>query len=660
MTLAALTCVLALLPQTPQAEPEAPRIAWQRSLEDALATQKATGLPLLIAVNMNGEVFNDRFRTRTYKSAAFVESTRGYVCVVASPDRHNERDYDSLGNRIECPAFPGCTCGEHIAIEPELYRRYFNGNRNAPRHVAVSPGGEILFDRFLDRSMQTAIDAIAKHRGTPKERAIPTSVKTLLARRDAAARRHLEARYRETRDPAILESAQQANSAPLDLIRLALFSEDTSEFERGRDALLRQATPAALADLEYAAARSQDPGNTLAVIANLAKKDERAAQLHAHLQPGDPGVGRFWRGDWAEPEYEIWQRGSVEAELDACEKQLREEPTDQATRLRLAIAQLAFARTLIATNGKGVEFWLEDARNTASRISDRERKPEALAIQAVATYLRNDAEGAAKLAAKAIADKGRELQPSAWLATRLMEMIVQIETRNAYAKAADRTAILNPALTRVRGALTMLAASRWTEEGPFLSGIGLLEYVGARHEARRLLDSAVRRFASSNAAHERWRARWLADMGTEPMRHAAGTLVEGAADRPTAEWFAGYAAIVAAERHVRDRRPKATIAAYTDAVDRFVASAEANPNYTNTAHHFAVLALAGRALARHEQGDSSAAVDDLLRAAELRDASLREKDGLGRTPRSISQQIRKDLEARGEDALVERLAGTRF
>ena len=197
-----LIACLAPTPQNPQpaAAPVGtqPGIAWQRSLADALAVQQATGLPLLVVVNMNGETFNERFAGTTYHDPAFIESTRGYVCVVASPDRHTDKDYDAKGNRIECPRFGGCTCSEHINIEPELFKRWFNNQRNAPRHVGVSTANKVLFDRFLDPSMQTAINAIAKHRGTPTPDALaPTNdLAVLFGRRDSVARQTVENLFR--------------------------------------------------------------------------------------------------------------------------------------------------------------------------------------------------------------------------------------------------------------------------------------------------------------------------------------------------------------------------------------------------------------------------------------------------------------------------------
>jgi hypothetical protein len=197
VALAPLLFLFGLPWQEPDRPAEPPRIEWQRNLEDALAAQQATGLPLLVVANMDGETFNDRFAKSVYRDPAFIAATRGYICVIGSNDRHNERDYDASGQRIECPRFPGCTCSEHIDIEPELFRRWFDGKRTAPRHIGVAADGKILFDRFLDASMQTAIDAIVANQGKPKVSLdAAADLGALMARRDGLARRTLEGMYR--------------------------------------------------------------------------------------------------------------------------------------------------------------------------------------------------------------------------------------------------------------------------------------------------------------------------------------------------------------------------------------------------------------------------------------------------------------------------------
>ena len=129
--------------------PEATQIHWQRSLDDALAIAEAEGRPLLLAVNMDGESACERIVREVYKDPAFVERTRGAVCLVSSVFRHTPRDHDDEGARVECPRLGEVTCGEHIALEPLLYDRFLGGDRVAPRHALVTTEGEVVFDLTL-------------------------------------------------------------------------------------------------------------------------------------------------------------------------------------------------------------------------------------------------------------------------------------------------------------------------------------------------------------------------------------------------------------------------------------------------------------------------------------------------------------------------------
>jgi hypothetical protein len=82
-----------------------------------------------------------------------------------------------------------------------------------------------------------------------------------------------------------------------------------------------------------------------------------------------------------------------------------------------------------------------------------------------------------------------------------------------------------------------------------------------------------------------------------------------------------------------------------------------NPDFADAANHPAVLALAGRALEQHEAGQGERAVADLVRARDLRPASLLEQDGLKRSPRGIATRIKEALEAAGKGELAARLEG---
>lgn len=659
-----LTTFLALAPQNPPAA-EQPHVEWQRTLADALAVQKATGLPLLIAVNMDGEVFNDRFASSTYRDAAFLESTRGYVCVVASPDRHTERDYDAFGNRIECPRFPGCTCAEHIAIEPELFARWFNGTRNAPRHVGVSPAGKVLFDRFLDASMETAIAAIEKHRGRPKAGAAtpPDDLSELFTRRDAASRRSLERRWRQgdfAERRKLLELAAQASNEPVDLLRAALRSDDPTLFALAALATGKHAGPETVVDLEDALARVSEPELEQALVARLGelgKTDQAAARLASHFTASRSApVGKPWGNPWAEPRFAADDRSSIESELDRCEAALRTNGSDPALRLQLAIAQLALAQLLYRDGAKGVDLWFGDALQNGRKVGDPKLFAEAQAVVAWAAYMLGDRDASSKAIVLAQSLVNSPQQPDPFLAARFLELVVLALPTAAYADpAAARGRSQRAEIERALATMDLLLARQAASEQALLAGIGLLEFGGLRAMANKRLEDAAAMFPASAAVHERWRARLIADHGCDGMQKAYARHVAAAKDLPTAEWFAAFAALVAGEQHTKDQRDKDASSAYGEAIERFAKAASGNADFADSANHFTVLALGGRAELLLARGQAEAAAADLLRAAELRPASLDESDGLQRKPRAIAGRIARALEQAGKAELAAKL-----
>ena len=126
-------------------------------------------------------------------------------------------------------------------------------------------------------------------------------------------------------------------------------------------------------------------------------------------------------------------------------------------------------------------------------------------------------------------------------------------------------------------------------------------------------------------------------------------------DAATAAWFSGYAAIVAAELLVTDKRNKEALSAYDECIDAFARSVEKNAGYADTADHFRVLALAGSALLLHQKGKHEDAVERLVTARALRPASMNDKDGLGREPAAILRRVQRELKEQGKAELAQRL-----
>jgi len=657
---------LGAFPQNPTGEqvPQSkPRIAWQRSLEDALAAQKQTGLPLLVVVNMDGEVFNERFAGRTYHDPAFIKSTENYICVIASPDRHTERDYDALGNRVECPRFGGCTCSEHINIEPGLYRRYFNKKRNAPRHVGVTPDGKILFDRYLDSSMSVAIDAIKKHEGKGKHSHLaPTdNVTEMLRRRDAMARTLLERRYRagnKDQRTSLLKAAATAKNDPIDLLRMGL--RDTDEDLVGLAALAISKVGGAnsLIDIEDALARIDDDNvrkQLIEQLRKLGKNDKNAARMASNFEAAKDQLAQPWRNAWRDANLKT--REGIEAELDRVEAAIRKKPKDAELRLQLATAQASFAAMLMTEGGTGIGLWLADAERNAKKIEGEALQPEKKALLAITAWYQSKGSEAQKAMVEAMASGSSAREPNTWLAAMFLDVVLQVTAQTAFARSsADEKVSLRGEITRTRTVLELLAARNAGMERGMLAGIGLFEHAGLRAEARKQLEEVVQRFPASLAVHDRWRNRMLVDLGAELMRHRYAQHVTEASDRATAQWYAGYAALIAAERHTADKRQIEAENAYSDSIERFADSAAQNANYADTANHYAVLALAGRAQIRLNRKNLTRAGKDILAAVALREGSLDEDDGLKRKPRSIGNRVQEALAASGNEELAEQLA----
>jgi hypothetical protein len=176
---------LAFAPQAPSF-PDARQILWQRNLDDALELSRASGRPLLVAVNADGESASELIVRERYRDPRWVANTRSFVCVVASYFRHTPRDHDDFGARVVCPRFGEVTCGEHMALEPATHERFMKGvtielfgettDRISPRHVLALPSGEVEFDRYLlfDLSeLDRELEAAAKRWPARPEAALP-------------------------------------------------------------------------------------------------------------------------------------------------------------------------------------------------------------------------------------------------------------------------------------------------------------------------------------------------------------------------------------------------------------------------------------------------------------------------------------------------------
>jgi len=59
-------------------------IKWQRTWEDALAVSRETGKPILVCVNMDGEIASEHYAGIRYRDPEIAKLYEPYVCVIAS------------------------------------------------------------------------------------------------------------------------------------------------------------------------------------------------------------------------------------------------------------------------------------------------------------------------------------------------------------------------------------------------------------------------------------------------------------------------------------------------------------------------------------------------------------------------------------------------
>ncbi|MCP5022000.1 MAG: hypothetical protein GY930_09490, partial [bacterium] len=193
-------------------------VPWQRNFEDAFAVAEETGKPILICVNMDGEIASEHYAGIRYRTPEIAALYEPYVTVIASVYRHTPRDYTPDGQRIPCPRFGGVTCGEHIWIEPALYEKYFEGTRVAPRHIMVEHDRSEVYDVYyaFDTAsvFQILKDGVADRVLKPtRTRNSDQPLEDRLTSRDNADREQVEKEFAEGDEETRLKILQGALKA---------------------------------------------------------------------------------------------------------------------------------------------------------------------------------------------------------------------------------------------------------------------------------------------------------------------------------------------------------------------------------------------------------------------------------------------------------------
>jgi len=675
-------------------------VEWQRNFDDALKAARERHAPLLVSVNMDGEIASEHFAGVRYRDPVTAAEMNRYVCIAASVYRHTPRDYDEQGQRVPCPRLGTMTCGEHINAERELYDKYFDGKRISPRHIMLDLEGNEQYDVYYSWDTATVFTAFregVKDWPEPR-RSEDMPLEQLTQSADVTNRQRVEQLYREG-DRAtrrrLLESVLVAPAVDqVELLRMAAFGLDLELAQLARRALTQCHTEGAIdlmAEVLAAPIDATERAQLLAAAAELGVTSHRArtlVTLHAGLGVESDRIDRSalteLREEDARRSYSSAQRtGAVLQKLESAAEAAEARPDDVEALVALAESYLLRAEAP-GLDPRMAKLLVTDAYKAALGA---ERKgasgPFLDALVAVAAAELGD-EGTARTRAftaieggvlgrgaageantpEAAADEA--VNTRTLLGARLGErarvrlLLSFAEARQAAIRARYRARAEWPGewMSDVHSAYASIIGHPLVDAGVLTEYYDFLSWIGATERARGVLEDALARFSDDPVLHDRLRSRLLWDAGARGLeagyaarleREAAAVARDGAT-RTQLEWFAGYASLVAAEHERRRNEFESAAASYRRARGQFERNIEHFPDGRDNADHFIALAFAGEARLALEEGALDRATTAIEASVARRAASAATQDGLGLTPLATMKMLFARLQEAGDVA----------
>jgi len=654
-----------------------PLMPWQRNPEDALALSRETGKPLLICVNMDGEMASESLARSRYRSPEFVGLAEGFIPLIVSPNRRNKRDYNDRGQRIVDSKFGRVVNREHIDVEPELYERYFEGRRIAPRHVGVDPSGEVLFDIFLVNDLSVIDEALREHGVEGPGAADPGEMdeSELLAspwasHREALEKRYLEADQRTRARLAGLALSQARTVQHPELLRLAIL--DPAPLVRVQAAwnMIQNPEQAPLeffADAYHAVSAQPAAANALvAAIARQAGTDD-AGLAARHLHDALSGLARTsstvdlerWRTSlsWSGTTRPVLEeREELTGLLDDLGKRLSDRE-DAELHLAFAATSMRLAQ-LTLREGGNPSFLFEDvltSGRSAVELGGEDPDPRALAYLAWASFMLADTTQAGAYAEQAV--EGMPAWAGTPLAAKTLEVLATARMRAVYDDLTARQPFSPEAVADVHAAHELLLLHPAGNEVQAVNYITFLDTLGVVHAQASFVPRALERFPRSSELHGKLRLQRLRLGGAEALAHAYDAFPFDEELAPTFEWYRGLALLVAAERHVQNRELSLGIEAYERSAEHFLASSAADATFVDSSSHYVSLARAGTARIHTDAGRLDEAIAAVEAGLDASSRSIWSVDGLGNAPRDTALLLLRTLTAQGRDEQARELEG---
>ena len=648
-------------------------IQWQRTWDDAVRLSQQTKKPILVCVNMDGEIASEHYAGVRYRDPEVARLFEPYVCVIASVYRHNPRDYDDQGRRIECPRLGCVTCGEHIAMEPIVYEKFLDGKRISPRHIMVELDGSEVYDVFYTWDTQSVFDTLRDGIANRAIQAPPVvkgdrSLQERIESPDSADREAVEREFAAA-DPAkrrrMLDLALAAGGqVPLELLRRAAYSLDPVLAAQAREGMLH-ASDALGVERTYDAlqtplAENERDGlvDALARFGETSTHARTLATAHRGLTAGEAAIdAQRWQSVLVGQSYAA-AAAQVDraAEASARDVVLEANPSDPDAHLGVAEASLLQALETEPGAGRGAARLAEQQRTLLLQDAARHVDDAVLAgadgwrpaaLRAVIHEQRGEVAKAYELAVAAMP----QLPPDApgRLAMELLELFAHARQQAIRDAVQQREEWPGQWMNDVHTAYSLLAKHPLGRADHVADHFDFLDFFRSP-DAEPALERGLSRFPASAALHERLRRVALRRGGPDGLEAEYARRL-AAEDAPVvAPWFAGYASLVAAEQHRRRQRVDEAAAAYGRALARFEAYRESTGS--GDGGHYEAMAHGGLARLALQRGDLDGCFAALQKVFAIAPAAAAATDGLGITAMQTAEMLRPQAAAAGRDDLV--------
>ncbi|MCR9248126.1 MAG: hypothetical protein NXI31_24110 [bacterium] len=652
-------------------------IQWQRTWADAVRLSQETKKPILVCVNMDGEIASEHYAGIRYRDPEVAKLYEPYVCVTASVYRHNPRDYDDEGRRIPCPRLGCITCGEHIAMEPIIYEKFLDGKRISPRHIMVELDGSESYDVYHTWDVQSVLDSIDNGIKNRKIQPAPIvkgdrSLLEKLASVDSIDREEIERTFTKgnaEQKRALLDAALElGDQAPVELLRLAAYGLDPQLAERAREGMTIAKDPGTvdlIADTLRARLPKAEREKLVAALDKFAGDSTRARTLataHRGLAGQRSAIDtKKWQSVLEGAAYTgAFTAGRAATVATARDEALKKKPEDPGALLDVAEASLLQALSTLDGTGPGARRRAERYRRMllqdAFRKVEKARKAgaEGWRVAAIRAVLAQRT-GRTRLAHNLAIEAAPELPPDApgQLAMELLALFAAARQEAIVAAVRQKREWPPEWTTDVHAAYAVLGKHPLGRDTHAAYHYDFLNFFGTPQSAA-VLDRGLKRFPGSALLHDRHRARLLKQGGPAAVTADYDRRVQAAGAPETIHWFAGYALLVVAEAHRGQNRSAEAIAAYERAADHFRKYQEVTQTAATDSTHYLAVAHHGICAVKVRYGDLQGAWRAMRTAFDINPAATSAVDGLSRTGLQTADELRARANEAGlEDVVAE-------